>query len=143
MKTSYFFETGGLEFECGVVDVVSAFAKREWGNKAVKFSTTQQDRHEGTDFFVLGIPIDITLAFDKKNKTRKVGTLKMDGVTIDFGVRFGNNKAKFKTPVLVIGAEAAIGISKSNMWITLGIIKDNVQKILDMGMDKYFLATDA
>ena len=141
-QNRYFFEAGGFEFESGVVDVVSAFAKREWGIGAVKFSTIQQDCYEGTDLFILGIPIDVTLAFEKKNKTRRLGALTLDGVTIDFGVRFGNHKATFKTPVLVIGAETALGITKANMWITLDIIRDNVQKILNTGMDEYFLATE-
>ena len=143
IRNNYFFEAGGHEFESGVVDVLSAFAKREWGSSAVKFSTTQQDRYEGTDLFVLGVPIDVTLAFDKKNKTRRLETLELDGVTIDLGIRFGNGKAQFKTPVLVIGAETALGITKTNMWITLEIIKSNILKILDLGMDKYFLAAEA
>ena len=108
---SYFFEAGGFEFESELVDILSSFAQSEWGIGAVKFSTAQQDRHEGTDIFVLGVPIDITLAFDKKNRTRKLGTMEMDGLNIDFGIRFGNQKAKFKIPVLVLGAESIIGIT--------------------------------
>jgi len=143
IRTNYFFETGGFDFESKVVDVVSTFAKREWGIGAVKFSTVQQDRYEGTDIFVLKVPIDVTLAFEKKNRTRKLGELSLDGVTIDFGVRFGNNKATFKTPVLVIGADSALGITRSNMWIALETIKDNIQKILNTGMDAYFFAIEA
>lgn len=143
IKDSYFFEAGGHEFESGVVEVVSAFAKREWGVGAVKFSTVQQDKYEGTDLYVLGVPIDITLAFEKKNKTRRLETLELDGVTIDLGIRFGNGKATFQTPVLVIGAETALGITKNNMWITLDIIKSNILRILNLGMDRYFLATEA
>jgi len=143
VQDSYFFESGGYEFESGVVGVVSAFAKREWGNDAVKYSTVQQDRYEGTDLFVLGVPIDITLAFEKKNKTRRLETLELEGVTIDLGIRYGNGKAKFKTPVLVIGAETALGITKRNMWYVLDVIKSNVLKILNLGMDKYLLAAEA
>lgn len=143
VQNKYFFETGGHEFESGVVDAVSAFAKREWGIGAVKFSTVQQDRYEGTDLFVLGVPIDVTLAFGKKNRTRRLETLELEGVTIEIGIRFGNGKANFKTPVLVIGAETALGITKNNMWITLDIIKSNILQILDLGMDRYFLATEA
>jgi hypothetical protein len=142
-KNQFFFEVGGCEFESGVVDIVSDFAKSEWGNKSIQFSTVQQDRYEGTDVFVLGVPIDITLAFEKKNKTRKLGALSLNGVTIDFGLRFGNGKAKFQTPVLVIGAETALGISKSNMWVALDTIKYHVREILNKGMDAYFLATEA
>ena len=143
ISNPYFFEAGGHEFESGIVDIVSLFAKREWGNKAVRFSTERQDKFEGTDIFVLGVPIDVTLAFDGKNKTSRIASLTLDGVTIDFGVRLGNGKAKFKTPVLVIGAGTADGITKSNMWVTLDTIKSHIRKILNTGMDNYFLATEA
>jgi hypothetical protein len=142
-RDNYFFESGGYEFESSVAEMVSSFAKREWGSGSVKFSTVQQDRYEGTDLYVLGVPIDITLAFERKNKTRRLDTLVLDGVTIELGIRIGNGKARFNTPVLVIGAETALGINKSNMWITLDVIKSNILKILDLGMDKYFLAPEA
>jgi hypothetical protein len=143
MKNNYFFEAGGYEFESGVVDVVQAFASREWGAGAVKFSTTRQDRYEGTDLFVLGVPIDVTMDFERKNKTRRLGGLSVDGITIDFGVRFGNHRVNFNVPVLVIGAASAVGITKSNMWLVLDIIKENITEILNVGMDEYFVATEA
>ena len=143
VKDSYFFEAGGHEFESDVVEVISAFAESAWGASAVKFSTMQQDRYEGTDLYVLGIPIDITMAFEKKNKTKRLETLVLDGVTINLGIRFGNGKANFDTPVLVIGAATALGITKANMWYALDVIKTNLLKILDLGMDKYLLATAA
>ena len=143
ISTRYFFEADGHEFESGIVDILSLFAKREWGTAAVRFSTGYQDRYEGTDLFVLGVPVDVTLAFDRKNRTRKLGTINLDGVTIGFGIRFGNGKAGFKKPVLVIGAETAVGINKGNMWVALDTIKSNIHEILNVGMDKYLLATAA
>lgn len=143
IRNNYFFETGGLEFEAGIVDVVQSFATREWGVGAVKFSTTRQDRFEGTDIFVLGVPIDVTLDFERKSKTRRLGGLSVDGINIDFGVRFGNRKANFNLPVLVIGAAAAVGITKANIWLVLDIIRDNITEILNVGMDEYFTATEA
>jgi len=143
ISNRFYFESGGYEFESELVSYFSTFAKCEWGNNAVKFSTEQQDRYEGTDLFVLGIPVDVTLAFAAKNKTRKLDTMVFDGVTVDFGIRFGNGKANFKTPVLVIGAETAIGITRSNMWVVLDTIKSNISSILDKGMDDYLLATEA
>ncbi|MCL2047409.1 MAG: hypothetical protein FWG87_01665 [Defluviitaleaceae bacterium] len=142
-RNHYFFEAGGYEFESQMTDIVSVFARHVWGNKAVMFSTERQDRYEGTDLFVLGVPLDITLAFDKKNKTRKLSDLTLNGVTISFGVRFGNGKVTFETPVLVVGVETAVGITKGNMWAVLDTIKHNMQKILDIGMDSYFLETEA
>ena len=139
----YYFDTDGFEFESEIVDIVSRFAKRAWGNDTIKFATTQQDRYEGTDLFVLGIPTDFTLAFADKNKTRKLGDMVLDGVTVDFGVRFGNGKSVFQTPVLVMGVKTALGITRTNMWVALEAIKSNIQEILDTGMDKYFDATEA
>ena len=139
----HFFEAGGYEFESEMIDIVSTFANKLWGDGSVKFSTTQQDRYEGTDLFVLGIPTDITFAFDEKNKTRKLGELNLDGVTVDYGIRFGNGKVKFKTPVLVIGAKTALGISKSNMWYTLGTIKEHLLEILETVMDGYLDEAEA
>jgi len=89
------------------------------------------------------VPIDFTLAFDKKNKTRRLGSMEFDGVTIDFGIRFGNGKSNFQTPVLVIGAETVLGITKNNMYIALDTIKSNIFTILNQGMDDYFLAAEA
>jgi len=141
-RERHFFEAGGYEFESEIADIVSVYAKREWGLGAVKFSTEQQDRYEGTDLFVLGVPIDVTLAFHMKEKTQKLDTIIIDGVTIEFGLRIGNWRTNFKNPVLVIGAQTAIGITKNNMWSALNTIKSNIKEILDTGMDKYFLATD-
>jgi len=143
MRTNYFFEAGGYEFESGVVDVMQTFATRQWGTKAVKFSTSRQDRYEGTDLFVLGVPIDVTLDFERKNKTRRLAGLSVDGITIDFGVRFGNFKADFDVPVLVIGTTSHAPITKSNMWLVLDIIRDNINEILNIGMDEYFVAIEA
>ena len=137
MNNRYYFESSGYEFESYLSEFITLFARREWGSSAVKFSTDRQDRFEGTDIFVLGIPVDITLDFARKNKTRLLGSLELDGVTIDLGIRFGNGRADFKTPVLVIGAESACGITKQNMWVTLDTIKSNILNILDLAMDKY------
>ena len=142
-STNYFYDAAGHKFESDVVDVVIQVAKKEWGVKSIAFSTVQQDRFEGTDLFVLGVPIDITLAFAKKNRMRKLGYVSFDGVTVEYGIRFGNAKAAFKTPVLVIGAETAIGITKANMYVAMDTIKNKVKDILDTGMDYYFNAVEA
>jgi hypothetical protein len=134
----YFYESTGHEFEGEVISILSAFARAEWGKDAVQFATEKQDKHEGTDLFILKTPIDVTLDFEQKNRMRKLGNIKLDGITIEFGIRFGNSKANFKTPVLVIGATSAVEITKSNMWYTLDVIKSHVRNILDVGMDKYF-----
>ena len=69
---------------------------------------------------------------------RELGNLTLDGVTVDFGLRLGNGKAEFETPVLVIGAKRADGITKRNMWVVLDTIKTYVCEILDTGMGRYY-----
>jgi len=123
ISKSYFFETSGYDFESQMADFITLFARDKWGNSAVKFSTEYQDRYEGTDIFLLGIPVDITLDFANKNKTKRLDTLVLDGVTIDLGARFGNGKADFETPVLVVGADTALGITKHNMCATRSQLK--------------------
>ena len=137
ISEGYYFESSGHEFESEMADFITSFARSEWGSAAVKFSTEHQDRYEGTDIFLLGIPVDITLNFAGKNKTKRLDTLDFDGVAIDLGVRFGNGKSDFKTPVLVIGAATALGIAKHNMYVALDIIKTNILRILNLGMDGY------
>ena len=142
INNGYYFEAGGYEFECEMIDAISFFANKEWGPSAVKFSTEKQDRFEGTDLFLLGIPVDVTMAFERKNRIRKLESLSRDGVDIHFGVRFGNGKVSFKTPVLVIGVETALGITKNNMWLAIDGIKSNISEILNEGMDRYFTAVE-
>ena len=143
IRNLYFYERSGHEFETEFADIAARFARTQWGKGSIKFSTIKQDRFEGTDLFVLGVPIDITLAYEKKTSMRQIGSLMLEGLSIEFGIRFGNGKSRFKTPVLVIGAESALGITKGNMWIALETIKAHIQQILDTGMDSYFEATEA
>ena len=131
----------GNEFESELIHIASTYARKTWGVGSIKLSSARQDRFEGTDLFVLGIPVDVTLAFSRKNRTRKLGVLNFDGVTVEFGIRFGNGKVKFQTPVLVIGAETTTGITKSNMWVVVDAIRSRIGEILDQSMDQYLLAT--
>jgi len=142
MNGRYFFESNSYEFEADMVDVITTFAKREWGVKSVKFSTRKQDLFEGTDLFVVGIPIDVTMNFAQKNNTQKLGEMDVDGISIDFGVRIGNGNVDFKTPVLVLGVESAAGIGRSNLWVVIETVKSNIKEILNKGMDKYLYATE-
>jgi len=143
ISEKYYFESSGYEFESEMADFITSFARKEWGDAAVKFSTELQDRHEGADIFLLGIPVDITLNFARKNKTKWLETLVLEGANINLGIRYGNGKVKFENPVLVIGAETALGITMQNMWVTLDIIKSNILRILDLGMDRYFQVVEA
>jgi hypothetical protein len=64
------------------------------------FATEQEDRKFGTDFFAYGVPMDVTLDFDGKDKLEVLpGRLKLDddGNVVKFGMRFGNAHHDFET----------------------------------------------
>jgi len=143
MFDRYFFERGGHDFESSMVEVIHQYARSAWGKGAITASTMKQDQFEGTDIFVLGVPVDITLAYEQKRQTRKLAQMSFDGITVEFGLRRGNGKSIFKTPVLVIGIEAAAGISYSNMQAVLGTIKHRIGDVINAGMDEYFGAVPA
>lgn len=142
MRDKYSFESGGNEFEADMVDVISHYAQKEWGNSSITVSTMNQDRYEGTDVFVLGVPVDVTINYQNKRHTRKLTEMLFDGITVEFGLRTGNGRKTFKTPVLVVGVEAAAGITFGNMWAVIDSVKGKIGDILDTGMDEYFAATE-
>jgi len=140
----YFFEKSslGIEFETDMVEVISSFAKKTWGTSSVKFTTTKQDRYEGTDLFVLGIPVDITTAYKTKKRMKHLKKIVRNGMVFELGLRYGNEYCTFKTPVLVIGVKTEYcEITKANSWCVLGDIKANIEEVLNIGMDKYLWAT--
>ena len=68
-------------------------------------SGTEMDTRKGTDFLFNGIPIDVTYNFFGKDNMTIIEdsyTLPL-GVTVKFGIRYGNNRSRFTTPVLVVG----------------------------------------
>ena len=135
--------TSGEKLEEMLMDEISRFAIKNWGKGAFKFSAIKQDRLDGVDFFVLGVPVDVTLNYNRKNRMRKLDiSLSFEGISVDFGIRFGNGKAQFKTPVLVIGIDSALRLTHSNMAGEIGLLRDGLDQILNSGMDAYFDACD-
>ena len=73
-------------------------------------ASKKEDEEKGTDFFLFGMPVDITGApLDMKSCTTKVrqdGIESPDGgLTVDFGLRSGNGKGSFAKPVLVLSIQ--------------------------------------
>ena len=133
----YSWELPGLEFESDLVELISNVSKKEWGVSAFLQSTRQQDIKEGTDCVVLGVPIDVTLNFDKKNKMWDSAQIFDLGLCrIRFGVRYGNDKRSFAVPTLVIGIES---YSSVKTWLVniLDEVKKYIKEILENGIDLY------
>jgi hypothetical protein len=118
---------------------VCRFSKEEWGVGAFRFSTEREDKIEGADMYVLGVPIDFTLCIGKATRMRKIKTtIKIDGYAFEFGVRYGNAYHTYAQPVLVIGVEGGTKITKSNAYVLVDSIKRNCKNILNTAMDCYF-----
>ena len=143
MYSLYSSATMSKRFEDDILEAVSSFARRMWGPAAVKLSTERQDKHEGTDISVLGVPIDVTLNYGMKDKMRQVDEIRLDWLTVRLGIRFGNKYADFRTPVLVIGVESLAEIYMGNLWLAIDALKERIGDILEAGFDRYFVATEA
>lgn len=91
VNTIFSMQTG-KEFEDEFLSVI-----RE--KLSCKKSSEEDDRYQGTDLRIEGIPCDVTFFYSGKNYCQKVGDFK--GWTL--GIRTSNGHCRFKEPVLVIG----------------------------------------
>jgi hypothetical protein len=97
IKMGYFFETTGYEFENEFTEKISEFSLNTWGKGAFQATTMAEDKYQGIDCYVLGVPMDVTLNFDNKIKMKNLDyRLTFLGVEVNFGIRYGNCKVKFE-----------------------------------------------
>ena len=138
MKEYNLPESTGIEFEDRIIEKCGCVCIERWGAGAFSISTVSEDKLKGTDFFVLGVPIDVTLNIKNKTHTTVSDfTIDLGFVKVTFGVRFGNGRVKFETPVLVLGFETLLD-RKDVMKLTNLISKSELIEILNKGMDFYF-----
>lgn len=130
----------GQEFEEVLVEKVGTFSAKKWGKCFHSTINTEMDTKGGTDFVLLGIPVDVTLNFEGKNYMSKIGSLSFDTANIHFGVRYGNGHCKFETPVLVVGFN--MNIPRQYLERTIDTLNGKMQEILERGMDLYLDAID-
>ena len=137
-------ESTGIEFEETIIEKCGFVSKETWGASAFKFSTVTQDKMKGTDFFVLGVPVDVTLDLDNKRHTKISKDIEIDLLVakVRFGVRFGNGHVKFDTPVLVIGFDTLLD-RNDVLSIASFISNSKFVEILNTGMDYYFETVEA
>lgn len=94
----------GQYFESELYDRMEMVSNLDVAKKnhiEIKKSTKKQDEEEGTDLFVTGIPVDLTINQDK-NYTQWMDSMQASYSTIDFGIRAGNGKVNFKNGVVVV-----------------------------------------
>lgn len=66
-------------------------------------SSRESDRYWGTDFFYHRLPVDVTLNKNKRSVIySEIELIDLPTCSIKVGVRFGNGRAKFKEPVMVL-----------------------------------------
>lgn len=133
----------GVEFENAMIEKFGSISIKIWGNSAYNDSEESQDKLKGTDVFILGVPVDVTLNIQNKSHTTfcsKNYIVDLGFANVEFGVRFGNGHVKFENPVLVIGFNTLLGsvLKFPNM---LG--QEDIKKIIESGMDFYYKTLDA
>lgn len=130
----------GQEFEDIIVEKVGYFSARQWGKGFHSTINTELDTKAGTDFILLGIPVDVTLNFSGKNYTTKVGQVSFKFGDVEFGVRYGNGHCQFETPVLVVGFN--MDIPRQYIERSIDQMNSKMQLILERGMDLYLDTVD-
>lgn len=132
------YDTTGSLFEEAVSVAIGSVSLKRWGKGAFVTTDIVKDQHQGTDFTVLGVPMDVTLNVVGKNRTKwSKTTIDLGFGKVNFGIRTGNGKVKFAVPVLILGFTFA-DIRKSNASYLVEAFKDQIQEILETGMDIYF-----
>lgn len=138
-----FGDSLGIEFEEIISEKIGSFSAKTWGNGSFTLSSMNADQYKGTDFTLLGIPVDVTLNFDGKKHMRHISTtLDTNICKVNFGIRYGNGRVQFDNPVLVIGFNFA-SITKNNVNCLVDICSSSLQNILETGMDLYLDAVEA
>lgn len=151
MYDSYFTTQNGIEFEDAITPHVLNAAKKIWGGKSRK-ATKTEDHHEGTDFFIGDLRMDITMNSEKNNTVwydlpYVIENENCYDINVKFGVRTGNgvgkNKRTFKEPVLVICFETTINRNSNSIdHIADNILPNHMQQILERGEDAYYEIID-
>lgn len=132
----------GQEFEDVIMEKIGVFSIETWGKGSFKSTVnTLLDKNAGTDGILMGVPIDVTLDYISKRQTKKLSNIEFDFGSVTFGIRYGNGKVKFETPVLVIGFDVII--PKQYLVNTVDMIANSFEEILETGMDLYLEATEA
>lgn len=99
---------------------------------------SELDSKQGTDFLYRKIPFDITTDFSGKKDTMSIGYQKMfslSGTLVYIGIREGNGRIKFDTPVVVIGVIFSLDVSYFEMETVAIKFDKNWNKIFDLCSD--------
>ncbi len=122
------------------------FEKKSGAIKTSEFrwSTKEEDTKQGTDAFIYGLPVDFTCNFKNKDSMHdlKVG-IRIPGVcNIHFGVRTGNWRFNFETPVLVIGFDTGKRLKQREVKTIVGTISCWINDIIETGSSAYWQYCD-
>lgn len=136
----YSWDSIGNDLETELTERMAANQVDMWGHNTIKVSTYTQDRDEGTDVFVCGIPVDITLNTAKNHTFWFKNTIDLDYMSIMFGLRRRNGRSKFLLPVLVMCIVASV--SRDNYMDVVNMLIPELKAALDIGMDLYLDAVE-
>lgn len=114
----YQSESFGKEFEELVVFALAEFLRKKYGANSYSFAT------------------EVTLNAKHKDHTSWLKSIDFNWLNVKLGLRTRNKVAKFEKPVLVLGFDGEI--TRQNLAFIIGIIKKNVEQILEAAWDTYW-----
>ena len=118
-----------VEFESEIVDKAGMVSVSTWGGNAFSGSNIIQYKYNGVDFFVNGIPIDISLGIPNKGLCKiSDKSINLHFGRINFGIRH-----RYKFPVLVIGFDSYV--HRNNYKDMVDLFYPHLQNIMKSGMD--------
>lgn len=93
-------------------------------------STMKEDREEGADCYIGGIPVDVTLKqLNMKTYTTPVGLINVyDAYSIHVGIRYGNRHHLFSQPVIVMSYR----LTKVNKYLVEMVDKAIIDQVFDL-----------
>lgn len=139
MLDKFYFESNGTLFERELGGVIGAICEHSWGTKSFKYSNSYEDQYRGTDFWALGVPVDVTLDITKSSHTTIFKTeINFTFGTFIFGLRTGNEYGTFEKPVLVIGVKYLLHLNIKNYIDIVCSMKPKLKEVLEAGMDEYW-----
>lgn len=98
-------------------------------------SSREDDRYKGADFYFHRLPVDLSLNPNKRAVIYSKIDLDLPTCSIKVGVRFGNGRAKFREPVMVL-------LFLPKVWSYNLMASDVTEDVLECASDIFWALID-
>lgn len=103
--------------------------------KGYEPSSREDDIYGGADFYYHRLPVDVTLNKNKKFTTYSSEVVDLPTCSIKVGARFGNGRAKFREPVMVL-------LFLPKVWSCHLMASDVTEEVLEKTIDIFWEIVD-